>query len=76
MISAGSVSMRLAVAATKTSGGFSCIQVKKAVKVRDWDEAESLGVQKLLSISSIQSTAGASASMVFSARWKAASGRP
>jgi len=30
MISAGSISMRLAVAATKTSGGFSCIQVRKA----------------------------------------------
>ena len=68
--------MRLAVAATKMRGGFSCIQVRNSEKIIDWGVAASLGMLRLLSISSIQSTAGAMPSIVFRALRNAVSGLP
>ena len=67
--------MRLAVAATKTRALFSCIHVRKPEKMRDIEASPpSRYPPTPISISSIQSTAGETASTERSARRNVASG--
>ena len=66
--------MRFAVAATNTSGGFSCIQVRKDDRMRSALSPRSPPSPRPFSISSIQSTAGAADSISRRALSKVASG--
>ena len=75
IISAGSRSMRLAVAATNSPRAFSCIQVRKNAKMRPCSPPDSVDVMPI-SISSNQSTAGAMSSIILHACTNAPSGLP
>src|SRR5664280_3456026 len=77
MISAGRRWMRFAVAATKTSPCFSCIQVRNVEKMRPSDGSPPPASRPpviAISISSIHRSAGDSDSTLWSARWNVCSG--